>query len=387
MKNWLAFRASAKDIGVTRLRQMIRESCGKAGIKRYAVKKQVVTPRSKDNIGTVIMKHTMIYNFSKWMMVLSLAIMILGTVLAVRTHFFLLRAVAVTGTITELIEQKEDSREIYYKPVFLFKDTKGETHKALSPTLSFCSGEVNTGQVNIGDKYELLYDRENPSNMREDMFSSIWGREIILTGFGLLSFLFFSTIMLATKKMPNSTNKEFISPRHIMAILTNAKSWSLLAKHIMAILTNAKSWNLLAKWMMLLPCFFIIIGAAFAVRTIIFLQDAVPATGIVSELIEEKSPDSGTNYYFSVFAFQDAKGITHKKRSSLGNITPPKVGDKIEILYNPKNPDRAEENDYYCRWGLPMGCFRQGAVGLFILWLVVIISKRRMASAAKTRQQ
>lgn len=150
------------------------------------------------------MTHAVIHKFSKWFAVLSLVLVIWGTVLAVRTHFFLMRAVTVTGTITELIEQKDDHEEIYCKPVFLFKDTKGEVHKTPSPTLSFHSDLVNTGQVKIGDKYELLYDRENPSNMREDMFLSIWGLEIILAGFGLLSFLFFLTIMLLTKKMPNS---------------------------------------------------------------------------------------------------------------------------------------------------------------------------------------
>ena len=296
---------------------------------------------------------------SKWIMVLFLLPVILGTFLIIRTHFALLHAVAATGTITELIAERNNDGKTYYHPVLLFTDLKGETHKTCS------SRFLSPGEAKIGDKCDFLYDPEDFSTVEDLKFIGI-----ILIGFGLLDFFFFLIVMLVTKKMLRSASKN-----------------NILQSHIMFIPTNAQGWNRFAKLMMLIPCLVIIIGAAFAVRTIIFLQDAVPATGTISELIEEKSPDSGTNYYFSVFAFQDAKGVTHKIRSSLGNITPAKVGDKIEILYNPKNPDMAEENDYYCRWGLPMGCFRQGAVALFILWLVAIITKRRMASAAKTQQQ
>ncbi|MFA6103144.1 MAG: DUF3592 domain-containing protein [Victivallaceae bacterium] len=300
---------------------------------------------------------------AKWIMILSLIPVLLGAFLVIRTHFSLLHAVAATGTITELIEERVNNNgnfEIYYRPVLSFKDTKGETRKTRS------SSYFLPNQAKIGDKSDFLYNPEDFSTVEDLKFPGIF-----LAGFGLLHFLFFLVVMLITGKMLKSAVKTNIPQGNVIVVST-----------------NAKSWNLLAKWMMAITGIVIIIGAALAVRTILFLQCAVPASGTIIELIEYKGGnDNGDSFYVPYLVFQDAKGETRKSRLRMTKIPPGKIGDKIEILYNPKNPDRAEENNYDSLWGLSIGWIRHGTIGLFIFWFVAIISKRRMNSAAKICQQ
>lgn len=300
------------------------------------------------------MKLTTVYKFSKWLTVFFLAVVVLGTVLAIRTHFFLLRAITATGTITELIEQKEDRGEIYYKPVFLFKDAKGEIHKAPSPTLSFGSG-----QARIGDKYELLYDPENPLNIRENMFLSIWGIEILLVGFGFLNILFFLIVMLISRRMLNTASKNN-APQSNMPIIP----------------VNVKSWNRLSKIMMTISGIAMFFAVVLTVHTIIFLLYAMPATGTIVEVEQKEDMDSKIISYIPVFTFQDAKGVTYKVSSPTETTLTPLVGEKIEILYNPMNPNHTRENGFFGLWGQAINY----VIGAFIFWLAAFIIKRRNES-------
>lgn len=76
--------------------------------------------------------------------------------------------------------------------------------------------------------------------------------------------------------------------------------------------------------MMSLSLAFIVTGAVFGVRTHLFLQRAVPATGTIVKLMERRS-DDGHVLYAPVFIFADTDGNTHKVFSSTASYPP--IGD------------------------------------------------------------
>ena len=145
---------------------------------------------------------------------------------------------------------------------------------------------------------------------------------------------------------------------------------------------TVKDWNRFSKWMMALSLLFVVFGGVFAIRTYVFLQSAVPATGTIVKLIEKKS--DGDNLYAPVFTFQDANDKTHKVFSSTASFPPiGDVGDQIEVLYDPRNPNHAEEDKFFNLWGIAAIPAGLGIFYLIVFWIVVVITKRKMDSANK----
>ncbi|MEI8247793.1 MAG: DUF3592 domain-containing protein [Lentisphaerota bacterium] len=292
---------------------------------------------------------------AKWIMILSLIPVLLGAFLVIRTHFSLLHAVAVTGTIIELVEERANNNgnfEIYYRPVLSFKDTKGETHKTRSASYFL------SNRVKIGDKCDFLYDPENFSTVEDQTFPGIF-----LIGFGFLHFLFFLIVMLITRKMLKSTGNS-----------------NVLQTNMTAMPTNTKSWNRLSKIMMTISGIAMFFAVVLTVHTIIFLLYAVPAIGTIVAVEQKEDMDSRIISYIPVFTFQDAKGVTYKVSSPTETTFTPVVGEKIDILYNPMNPNHARENGFFGLWGQAINY----VIGAFIFWLAAFIIKRRIESKTKT---
>jgi hypothetical protein len=137
--------------------------------------------------------------FSKMMMALSLALLILGIAFAVRAVAFLHRAVRTQATITELIETKGQHGTMY-APVFVFSDPEGKTRKVVSSVSSF--PPVGT----VGDKIAILYDPENPKRTAENTFFSVWGISAILGGCGAFYLILFWLVWLFTKRKISTLN-------------------------------------------------------------------------------------------------------------------------------------------------------------------------------------
>jgi hypothetical protein len=144
---------------------------------------------------------------------------------------------------------------------------------------------------------------------------------------------------------------------------------------------SAKDWNRFAKAMMWLCGVFILLGMVFAVRTALFLGTAQPTTGTIVELIERKS-DDGDILFAPVYTFVDTTGRTNRVISSSASYPPVGlVGDQIPVLFNPKNPSRAELDRFFDLWGFTAIGGGLGILYLVVFWIVAAVSKRKMRNA------
>jgi hypothetical protein len=89
-------------------------------------------------------------------------------------------------------------------------------------------------------------------------------------------------------------------------------------------------------------------GAATLVHTMRFVQGAERTTGTVIDLSEDFSSDDGTVH--TVVRFTSAEGRTVEFRSSTGSSSPPDVGDRVDVLYDPDDPQDAELSGFFDLW-------------------------------------
>lgn len=144
---------------------------------------------------------------------------------------------------------------------------------------------------------------------------------------------------------------------------------------------SAKDWNSFSKKMMIVSCVFIVIGGCFGAWTALFLRQAVPAKGKIIKLLERRDSENRV-LYAPVFRFEDAHGDEYEISSSTASSPPiGRVGDTIAILYNPNNPNHAEENDFFNLWGPASISAGLGLFYLLLFWILAIFTKRRMSSA------
>jgi hypothetical protein len=150
---------------------------------------------------------------------------------------------------------------------------------------------------------------------------------------------------------------------------------------------TAADWNRFAKPMMWLSAAFIVLGVVFAIRSAIFLRTAQPAEGTIIELLERESDEGGTTFA-PVYTFVDASGHTNRIISSVSSSPPiGLVGDKIRVLYNPKNPSTARINRFFDLWGISAIGGGLGSLYLLVFWIVAKVSKRKMGIAEQNLRQ
>jgi len=100
-----------------------------------------------------------------------------------------------------------------------------------------------------------------------------------------------------------------------------------------------------------------------------FIAAAETAPGQVVDVIVKTDSD-GDPMYYPEFTFTTAAGENVQVRSNVGSNPPAhRVGDKIEILYDPNQPLNAKVNSFSGVWLLPT--ILLGIGGLFILFGVL----------------
>jgi len=88
-----------------------------------------------------------------------------------------------------------------------------------------------------------------------------------------------------------------------------------------------------------------------------FLASAVHADGTVVANITKASlgADDSSTVQFPQFAFRTPDGITHTITSNSGSSPPSySVGQHVDVLYTPGNPDAATLSGFMGSWFLPM---------------------------------
>lgn len=81
-----------------------------------------------------------------------------------------------------------------------------------------------------------------------------------------------------------------------------------------------------------------------------FLTRAVVAQGQVVDLVLSRSSDSAS--YYPVVVFRDASGRQVKFQSNTGSNPPSYArGERVEVLYEPGEPEAARINGFFSLWG------------------------------------
>lgn len=138
---------------------------------------------------------------------------------------------------------------------------------------------------------------------------------------------------------------------------------------------TTKDWNSFSKKMIVLGILLVGVGAVSSIRTLVFLNRAVPDVGEIVELVERKNFSRDT-LYAPVFTFRDNTGETHTVFSSIARAIPAgDVGDTIPILYDPGNPKNAEVNNFISIWGLSIIFGSLGVVFIAAFWIAAAVTK------------
>jgi Protein of unknown function (DUF3592) len=114
----------------------------------------------------------------------------------------------------------------------------------------------------------------------------------------------------------------------------------------------------------------IVVAAVMAVFTARFVATAERTEGTVIDL--SRSEDSEGSVTYSPVVRFTADGRTIQFTSSSGSSSPPSVGDRVEVLYDPDDPDDARLSGFLDLWLFPLVAgaigIACGAIGGFIAW-------------------
>jgi len=123
-----------------------------------------------------------------------------------------------------------------------------------------------------------------------------------------------------------------------------------------------------------------LIGIILFISKVFFLNSATSTTGeVISNIMKRSTSASSTGSggggtrisYHPVFVFMDTSGNQIEKVSKVGYGSPRyQVGAKVEILYNPNNPQKAILNNFSSKWMAPIVLL---FVGAFLIGLNVMM--------------
>jgi len=105
-----------------------------------------------------------------------------------------------------------------------------------------------------------------------------------------------------------------------------------------------------------------------------FLATCARADGTVVENTLGTMPSSASPVYYPKFSFQTPDGVTHTIASNSGSSPPSyNVGQHVQVLYTPGDPNSARLNSFWELWLAPTVFFIMGAAGLigWIFWWVI----------------
>lgn len=148
---------------------------------------------------------------------------------------------------------------------------------------------------------------------------------------------------------------------------------------------SAKGWNRAAKVLCGMSVLFMLAGAVFAVFTWRYLRRAVTTQATITKLIERKDDDRDT-LYAPVYVFTDRAGQSVKIISSTASFPPPgEVGDKIEILYDPENPQHSMQNRFFSVWGFSVTLGGLGAFDFMVFGAIAFFTGRHLKRKSEQR--
>jgi len=141
---------------------------------------------------------------------------------------------------------------------------------------------------------------------------------------------------------------------------------------------SAKAINLWAQIFCGMCVLMMLAGAMFAIYRWSYLKRATTTKATITNLIEREN-DDGDTLFAPEYVFTDQNNNSIKITSSTASFPPPgKIGDKIEVLYDPDNPQHSIQNDFFSIWGLPVILAVLSTFYFFIFAAVVYFTGRHL---------
>ena len=114
--------------------------------------------------------------------------------------------------------------------------------------------------------------------------------------------------------------------------------------------TAASTW--LPRVLVALCAFWVALVGLLLVGNLLFLSSAETTEATVVGVTEVIDRDDGeeTIKYKSRLEFTTASGETVRFESRASKFVPPEIGDQIEVLFDPDNPDQAVVDTFEERW-------------------------------------
>lgn len=142
----------------------------------------------------------------------------------------------------------------------------------------------------------------------------------------------------------------------------------------------------------ILKYLFSLVGGALLVgaflwyqNTVSFLDEALEAPGVVTDLVYSRSSDSSS--YYPVARFEDDTGQMIEFQSSSGsNPASYSRGEKVSVFYLPGEPESARIDGFFSLWG---GALILGIIGgafFMVGILMVLVPLIRKGRGAKLRE-
>ena len=114
----------------------------------------------------------------------------------------------------------------------------------------------------------------------------------------------------------------------------------------------------------------LVIGMVTLVRTVQFVQRAEHAPGTVIDLSRETDSEGEVTFY-PVVRFTTAEGKEIEFKSSSGSSPPSQSeGDRVDVLYDPDDPNDARLSGIFDLWLFPIVSFALGAAFLAVTFFV-----------------
>src|SRR5262245_9678764 len=124
----------------------------------------------------------------------------------------------------------------------------------------------------------------------------------------------------------------------------------------------------------------LLIGGAFAYRsTRAFISSAVPAEGTIVAYAESRSSEGDLSYH-PVVAFTPKDGPKVEFQSTSGGSHRGPLGERVEILYDPHNPHRAEIRSFIALWFAPLLLLALG-LGFVIIGAALFVTFGRQGGS------
>lgn len=113
----------------------------------------------------------------------------------------------------------------------------------------------------------------------------------------------------------------------------------------------------------------IAVGIPFFLQAQQFNAMAIRAPGKIVELGRQQSGEHVS--YYPVFSFTDKAGAAHVVHSRIGSTHPGyEVGDAVEVLYPPDDPEHTKLNTFFTVWTWP-AVF--GGLGLILIIVSILL--------------